>query len=151
MRTLLSALLLPACTIGHSPKRYSQAQLNSIETRVVEAGLKETFDAAMNALFDAGYVIAVSDRDGGIITGSRAVDQTTARVLLSSAIRDTQYVMSIQVRETKAGRQCAVRVKLAVNGEARVHKETIDELWVLMQRQVLMKEPPKIEPEKPKS
>jgi hypothetical protein len=35
----------------------------------------------------------------------------------------------------------AVRVKTSYNGAPVVDKKVIDQIWVLMQRQVLMKEP----------
>lgn len=142
MKTLLAlasacALLLTGCA-APAPQ-YSQAQLNAIETREVDASMNETFSAASNALFDAGYTIAMSDRQGGLITGSKAKDNSSARIF-NRDIRDTQFVMSMQIRETAPNRS-AVRVKTSVNGEPRVDKKAIDQIWSLMQRQVLMKEP----------
>ena len=58
---------------------YTQAQLNAFETREVGADLDETFRAASNALFDAGYTISMSDREGGVLTGTRAIDRSKAR------------------------------------------------------------------------
>lgn len=122
---------------------YTQAQLNSIETRIVDADFDETFNAASNALFDAGYTVSMSDREGGLITGTKGKDNTAARIWISPAIRDTAYALSIQVRE-EAPQQCRVRVKSSVNGEPVVEKEAIDQIWVLMQRQVLMQTPPSV-------
>ncbi|MFQ5845993.1 MAG: hypothetical protein ACE5JG_13500, partial [Planctomycetota bacterium] len=111
---LMPVLGLGACaTPGTSPERFSQTQLNDIETREVEAGLDETFTAASHALFDAGYTIAMSDRQGGLLTGVRGVDRTWHRVLISKYIRDTAYAISIQIR-AEAPRRCSVRVKLSV-------------------------------------
>jgi len=143
--TLLLLLLPAACSgPGKRPDRYSQAQLNAIETREVDASMDETYRAASGALFDAGYTILQSDRDAGLLTGEREVDRTAERIFISGWIKDTKYRMSIHVRET-APKRCDVRIKLSVNGQARVHKETVDEIWKLMQRQVLMKEPPEID------
>ena len=63
---LVCGVLVAGCAT--TPK-YTQAQLNSIETREVDASMEETFSAATNALFAAGYTIAMSDRPGGIPTG----------------------------------------------------------------------------------
>ncbi|MHC4548166.1 MAG: hypothetical protein ACYTEZ_05250 [Planctomycetota bacterium] len=143
---LLPFALLLGCSLpGKNPGQFTQAQLNAIETREVEAAIEETFNAAAEALFDAGYVISVSDRDAGILTGFRSVDRTAERIWLSRHIRDRQYLLSLNVREVGPER-CTVRIQLAINGEARVDKPTIDQIWVLMQRQVLMKEPPRLEP-----
>lgn len=144
MRILVpSLMILLVCTGCVSSQKYTQAQLNAIETREVDASLEETFSAAASALFDAGYTIAMSDRLAGLITGKKSRSQAAARLLISYAIEDTHFSVSIQVREVSPER-CTTRIKTAVNGEPRVKKEAIDEIWVLMQRQVLMKAPPSL-------
>lgn len=120
--------------------KYSQAQLNAIETREVDATFDATFNAAASALFDAGYTVAMSDRSAGLLTGSAGKDNSAARVWLSPYIADSRFVLSMQVRQLNP-KLCAVRVKTSVNGEPRVDKAAIDHIWTLMQRQVLMKEP----------
>jgi hypothetical protein len=133
------ALSLFGAGCASAPK-YTQAQLNAIETRVVDADLNETFNAVSNALFDAGYTIKMSDRQAGLITGEKAKDMSSARFWWGSYIKDIEYAISVHVRETSP-KQCTVRIKTSENGEPQVNKEAIDQLWVLMQRQVLMKEP----------
>ena len=134
---LAATLLVSGCAM--TPK-YSQAQLNAIETREVDASMDETFSAASSALFDAGYTIAMSDRQGGLLTGTRGKDQSAARIWISPYIQDTKFAVSIQVREI-GPKRTSIRVKTSVNGESKVDKVSIDQIWNLMQRQVLMKEP----------
>jgi len=141
----LSVVVLVSLSGCNSQPKYYQAQLNSIETREVDAKLDQAFSAASSALFDAGYTIAMSDRNAGLISGRRGKDNTAARMWVSSFIRDTDFVISIQVREDGPNRSI-VRVKTSVNGEAVVDKKSIDAIWVLMQRQVLMKEPSALAP-----
>lgn len=125
---------------GCAAPQMSQAQLNAIETREVDAGPEQTFGAASGALFDAGYTIAMSDRGGGLLTGTRGIDQTSARIWVSPAIEDTKFVISIQIRPIDANRS-TVRVKTSKNGEPIVDQKAIDQIWLLMQRQVMMHEP----------
>ena len=129
-------LLLTGCD---SSNQLSQAQLNAIETREVDAGISETYNAASGALFDAGYTIAMSDRQGGLLTGTRVIDMSKDR-FWNSNIQDTRLAISMQIREISP-KFCAVRIKTQVNGVPKVDKKAIDQLWTLMQRQVLMKEP----------
>lgn len=137
-------LVLPLLITGcQSSPKYTQAQLNAIETRIVDADLDETFNAVSNALFDAGYTIKMSDRQAGLITGEKSKDMSSARFWWGSYIEDVDYAVSVHVRET-GPKQCTVRIKTAVNGESKVNKDAIDQLWILMQRQVLMKEPVKL-------
>lgn len=135
------------CSSGPKASSFTQAQLNAIETREVEAGLDESFAAASGALFDAGYTISMSDRNAGLLTGKKGTDNTAARIWVSPYIRDTDFTISVQLRPLGPQRTAA-RVKTSVNGEPVVKKEAIDAFWTLMQRQVMMKAPP-LEPGAP--
>ena len=134
---IFTILLLTGC---NAENQLSQAQLNAIETREVDASINETYNAASGALFDAGYTISMSDRAGGLITGTKAHDRSADRLWVSHYIEDTKFAVSIQIREI-GPKSCTIRVKTSINGEPKVDKKAIDELWILMQRQVLMKEP----------
>ena len=132
-------VLILSCGCASSPT-YTQAQLNAIESREVDADVAATFNAASGALFDAGYTIAMSDRQAGLITGTKADSKKSERLWLSPGIEDDKFALSVQVQEAGQHRS-SVRVKTSINGEPRVDKKAIDQIWVLMQRQVLMKEP----------
>jgi hypothetical protein len=125
---------------GCTQPSYTQAQLTAIETREVEADFRRSYDAASAALFDSGYMLVMSDFAGGLLTGEKQTDRTAARIWLNSAAKNTIYITSVHVRQVSAGR-CAVRIKMSINGVSQVDKEEVDRLWVLMQRQVLMKSP----------
>jgi hypothetical protein len=137
----LGAALVLAAAGCQSQPVYTQAQLNAIETRIVEAGFDETFNAASGALFDAGYIITMSDREGGLVTGEQTRKASGWEVWFGTTGYYKNLAVTIQVRESGPDRSRA-RVKTAVNGQTQVNKEAIDEIWVLMQRQVLMSEPP---------
>ncbi len=127
---------LGGCT---SAPRYTQAQLNAIETRVVEADFNETFDAASGALFDAGYIIAMSDRTGGLLTGTQVTEATGWNEFWGGP--DPRFLaISIQVRAREPD-QSIVRIKTQINGRVKVDQAAIDQIWILMQRQVLMSVP----------
>ncbi|MHC4548165.1 MAG: hotdog family protein [Planctomycetota bacterium] len=140
---LLLGLAAAGCTTGRPSSHYTPAQLAAIETREVNAGFDATFRAAAEALFDAGYTVALSDRKGGLLTGSRRTQPGEGTVAWSPVFRGDLVHVSVLVRQV-APERCTVRLKLSVKGQARVHERMIDRLWVLMQRQVLMKEPPRV-------
>jgi len=139
---ILSTTTLTGCMLFQRPApSLSQAQLNAIETRDVDAGFNDTFSAATGALFDAGYTISMSDRQAGLVTGTRSVDRSRQRRFTQDpTIEDTDYAVSILVRDLGQTRS-AVRVKTSVNGQPVVDKQAIDQIWHLMQRQVLMTAP----------
>lgn len=143
MLAILGVVLLTACGSSSRPQ-LTQAQMNALETREVEAGFAETFNAASNALFDAGYTISMSDRQAGLLTGTRVHSRRAERKKAKNPlIEDEHRTVSFQIREVGTGRS-AVRIKTALNGEPAVNKRTVDRLWVLMQRQVLMNAPPPV-------
>lgn len=137
-----AAILLAGCAAAPV---YTQAQLNAIETRVVEAGAAETFDAASGALFDAGYIIAMSDRTGGLLTGTQVIEASGWDQFWGTAPYAKHLAMSVQVR-AENDRQSLIRIKTQVNGRTKVDQAAINEIWVLMQRQVLMTAP--LEPQR---
>src|SRR5262245_6341780 len=135
----VAGALLPLGGCTATPK-LTQAQLNAIESRVVEADYDATFDAASGALFDAGYIIAMSDRPGGLLTGTQVVEPEGWDQCWNGPDPRFQAI-SVQVRHKEASRS-TVRIKTQVNGRTRVDQAAIDQIWVLMQRQVLMSVPP---------
>jgi hypothetical protein len=138
---VVSLLLLAGCA---SQPVYTQAQLNAIETRSVEADFDETLDAASGALFDAGYIIAMSDREGGLITGTQTMQDTGWAAFWGTAPYFRSLAISIQIRSDTPDRSL-VRIKTQVNGQTRVDKTAIEKIWVLMQRQVMMSATPHID------
>ena len=139
---ILSTTMLTGCMLFRHPQpSLSQAQLNAIETRDVDAGFNDTFSAATGALFDAGYTISMSDRQAGLVTGTKSVDRSRQRRFSQDVtIEDTDYAVSILVRKYGPQRS-SVRVKTSVNGQPVLDKQSIDQIWHLMQRQVLMTAP----------
>ena len=138
---LLALLCCVAIGCSFGGTKLTQAQMNALETREVDATFSETFNAASSALFDAGYTISMSDRDGGLLSGNKSNNRRAERFWLKNHnIEDDHFAISIQIQEN-GPRRCSVRVKTSVNGEPRSDKTAIDQLWVLMQRQVMMKEP----------
>lgn len=133
----LVALALAGC---QAEPKYTQAQLNALETREIDADLAASFNAASNALFDAGYTIQMSDRAGGLLTGTKSYDRKRDNAWVKDRNRWKTFTLSVQVRRLDP-KLTAVRVKTAINGEPRVDLASINEFWVLMQRQVLMHEP----------
>ncbi|MFO0860940.1 MAG: hypothetical protein U0570_10315 [Phycisphaerales bacterium] len=155
--SLLAAagLLLAGC---EATPPMTVTQLDALQVREVEAPADRAFAAASGALFDAGYQVHVSDADAGLLTGERREDPavaTNAAVVILSAILTRgagttdkppdYYAVCIQVMPMTADRS-SVRIRPFFNGRVQAAssapaQETVKELWTLMQRQVLMKEP----------
>jgi hypothetical protein len=137
--TMITFFLMLGCSAGGNIHKYSQSQLSAMTTRTVLASHVETYRAATDAMFDVGFTIEESDRDGGILTGSRADDRTAERFWVNPYMKDTQYKMTVLVRDINS-KESTVRLSMSRNGEAFVEESVIDEFWRKMKRQVLLKE-----------
>ena len=134
-------LFLCGCASEGNLNRPTQAQIVAITTREVDASHTETFKAAIDALFDAGYTIDESDREGGILTGFKKDDRSAERLWISPYIEDTVFRISVLVRE-RGPESTAVRLSMSRNGEPYFSEALVDEFWRLMRRQVMMHAPP---------
>ncbi len=146
---------LGGCGPVHPP--LTQTQMDAIQVRVVEAPPDRAFGAAASALLDAGYQVFVTDADSGFLTGEKrkdpAVGLNILEIVVTTLARAPQdlppdfYAVSIQVLPETGGR-AKVRIRPFDNGVASDctdpegdGRKVVEELWALMQRQVLMKEP----------
>ncbi len=152
---LLGVVFLGGCGAGKPP--LTPTQLDAIQVRVVEASPDRAFGAATSALLDGGYQVFVSDGDSGFLTGEKrkdpAVGLNILEIVVTTLARAPQdlppdfYAVSIQVLPETGGR-AKVRIRPFDNGIASDcsdpegdGRKVVEELWALMQRQVLMKEP----------
>lgn len=134
----------------------TQTQIDALQVREVEVVPDAAFNALSNALLDSGYQVMVSDPDLRILTAQKRIDPApaadaaviTGTVLLSifsgrDMVRDLPpefHAVSAVVGAGAPGR-ASVRFQTFVDGHPTTDQARVEELWVLVQRQVLMKEP----------
>ncbi len=125
----------------------SGTQIEALQAREVDAAPDRAFNAVTNAMFDAGYSARVSDSDAGILTGYKLVEHSDGRKILIAILSRGQATVPPDVHHlcalvSDAGRaRSTVRVQTYLNGVATINPEFVEEFWVLVQRQVMMKEP----------
>jgi hypothetical protein len=113
---LLATLVCGGC---QADQKYSQTELNALQTREFDAPFDRAFDGAVGALFDLGYTIFTSDKRGGLLSASGGRG-------------------SVQVKLDQLGpSKTSVRVSTLQGGQARVDKERIDELLNTIDRRLL--------------
>jgi hypothetical protein len=155
---LLMALVLGAC----ATPLYSKTQLDALEVRDVEAPPDRAFAAASNAVIDASYQVLVSDGDAGLLTAIRREDPSVAEhvavftlttlLSLGHAPADAQprfFAVCVQVLP-RSGDRSSVRIRTYGPEGAAPDPKTIQQIWTLMQRQVLMKEAARPDPASPR-
>lgn len=138
-------LVLTGCGMGQ--KKMSQAELKYFETRPVDASYTKVYSAAVEAMFDLGYTISHSDKASGIIVGEKRTQKPGVWLYgnIPEGKREEDYYdwlqLTLLVKE-ESGKKSQVRIKTAINKEIKLDKNAIDEVWVYIQRQVLMESKP---------
>jgi len=157
----LIGLLLVAALCGcEATPPMTATQMDALQVREVEVPADRAFAAASSALFDAGYQIHVSDADAGLLTAERREDPAVAvnatLVILTAILSKgggaqdkppDYYTICIEVLPRTADHS-DIRIRPFFNGQVQsadnaAARKTVQEIWTLMQRQVLMKEPSK--------
>lgn len=132
--------LCAGCITWAAPQPMTQAEVAALETRFVDAPLAKVYDAAVEALFDLGYTVTHSDKSSGLVVGERQKEKVWT-VFENGMWQTRQGFESFQITlliqpETK--KQTKVRIKTAINKEQRMNKRAIDDVWIFIERQVLM-------------
>lgn len=145
-------VLLVSC-VGMGEKRMGQAAIKNLETREVDASFDEVYAAATEALFDLGYTIIHSDKDSGVLVGEKRQKKSNRGWIIFGETMGGQKIpekemydmlqLTLLVRP-KTDSSSKVRIKTAVNKEKKLDKKAIDEVWIYIERQVLMEEDPSV-------
>lgn len=143
---VLFCAVLGGCAFGE--KNMGQAQLKAFETRPLDASFEEVYSAAVEAMFDLGYTVSHSDKDSGIVVGEKRKKKPGAwlwgDIPEGKHVEDYYDFVQLTLLVKKDGpKESKVRIKTAVNKEIRLDKESVDEVWIYIQRQMMMEETPK--------
>ncbi len=126
----------------------TQAEVKEFETRELDAPFNKVYAAATEALFDLGYTMTHSDKETGVLVGEKR--QRKDGAWLSAAVVDhpreedlyDKIQLTILVRK-KGSKSTKLRIKSSVNKETRFNRDAINEVWVYVQREVMMHGAPK--------
>jgi hypothetical protein len=128
MARFLAIVLAAALAACQADQKYSQTELSALQTREYDASFETTFDAAVNAMFDGGYVIRSSDRRGGFLSASKSHFDAWRGY--------ASEVVQIKVEGAGHGRT-SVRVSTTDGGQQHVNKEQIDEVLNLIDQRLV--------------
>jgi hypothetical protein len=147
---LLSSLIgciLPGCaTTGIE---MGQATITAFETRTIDSSFEQVYLAATEVLFDLGYTIQHTDKNTGIIVGEKRVPKGgSGFIQFMDALAGTydhsesKYYSTTQIDiliQPLDERTTKVRIKTLLDKKPQLNKKVIDEVWLYIERQVLMK------------
>jgi len=141
------SFLLSGC--APNSRVMGQAAITNLETRVIDAPQDRVFNAALEALFDLGYTIKHSDKESGILLGERQDARKNDKAAMAfffgitGALAVTPIVYNCTILVKPIDKKTTdVRIKTAIDGEPKLNKKAIDQVWLYIDRQVLMGSPP---------
>lgn len=140
---ILFSLFLVSCGLGQ--KKMGQAELKYFETRPLDAPFTAVYSASVEAMFDLGYTITHSDKDSGLVVGEKRKKKSGTWIVgdLPEGKKVEDYYDFVQLTllvKPDGAKASKVRIKTAINKELALDKKAIDEVWVYIQRQVLMEQ-----------
>lgn len=138
---VLALVCLPACLFLENTQ-ISQAEIKALETREIAVSLDRAYTAAIQALFDLGYIIRHSEKEAGIVVGEQ--QQTTTTWVPGEGNRPgyfrpvvTTYTVTLLL--ASAGKKkTQLRIKYSVDGSMRFDRQRINDVWVAIDREALM-------------
>jgi hypothetical protein len=136
-----------------SSSHLTKTQLDALQVRQVEASPDRAFAAATNAVIDAGFTVEVTDGDAGLLTAVRREDPSVvehAAILTLTTVLtlghypslapSRLYAVGVQVLPRPGG-LALVRIRPYGHSDLGTDQREITQLWTLMQRQVLIRDP----------
>lgn len=139
--TICALLCLPACAWLEG-EQMGQAALAQLQNRTIDAPFAQVYPAALETMFDLGYTISHTDKESGVVVGEKArkrawsIFDTPPEHQHKEDLYDT---LQVTLMVTPIGKkQTRVRIKTALNKESQLDKTAINEIWLHIERQVLM-------------
>jgi hypothetical protein len=114
---LVVAGAAPGCNAPD--KKYSQTELNALQTREFDYPFDVTFDAVVGSLFDLGYTVYSSDKRAGLLSAGQGHGE-------GAQIKVDQL----------APKRTSVRVSTLSGGQTHVNKAKIDEFLNTVDRRL---------------
>ncbi len=137
------------CMLFEEQPKMGQAAIKNFETRIVDASFNDVYAASTEAFFDLGYTIAHSDKASGIVVGEKRHKKRSEWTWIDGKFTkrpDSEVYemlqLTILVKEESA-LQSKVRIKTSVNKQRELNKRAVNEIWLYIERQVLMEEAPR--------
>ena len=145
--TMMVILSLYSGCVAGGNRPTGQAAIKHFETRKIDAPFDTVYEASVEAMFDLGYTISHSDKESGVIVGEKRKKKPFSEILWMSDrtkhrhdLYDTlQLTLLVRPKGKNASK---VRIKTDVNKQRRLNRKAINEVWVYIDRQVMMEHQP---------
>jgi hypothetical protein len=146
---LAKAFLLAASLTGAGCAQPTQSEIKSLETREMDCSFNEAYSAAANGLFSLGFTVSHSDKESGILTGTRNDPNTGNKIaaalafgvvgLLAVGDRNEAVTFMLSPLEEKLTQ---LRMKVIVNGSSVFDRQLMTKIWQQIEREAMLESRP---------
>jgi len=141
---------------GAGCTQLTQAEIKALETRELDLPFNEAYQAAANGLFSLGFTIAHSDKESGIVSGTRHDPCTGAKItntiffgaLGLAATSDRNEAVSFMLSRIE-DTVTQLRMKVVVNGKPVVDRKLMTQIWQQIEREAMLDAGPPQPPVQP--
>ena len=127
----------------------TQAEIKMLETREMDCSYDEAYKAAANGLFSLGFTIAHSDKESGILTGTRHDPNTGGKVAAAlmfgvlglAATKERDEAVTFMLTEFEP-ELTQLRMKVIVNGKPVFDRKLITAIWQRIEREAMLESRP---------
>ena len=147
-RFLLTFCIVTLCSASGCAQ-LTQAEIKALETREMDCSYDHAYQAAANGLFSLGFTISHSDKNSGILTGTRLDPNTGAKVaaavffgvigLLATQDRNEAVTFMLSPLEPNVTQ---LRMQVVVNGKASVDHKLMTAIWQQIEREAMLESRP---------
>jgi hypothetical protein len=123
----------------------TQSEIKALETREMDLCYNDAYEAAMNGLFSLGFTIDHSDKESGIVTGSRKDPNTGAKVgaalalgvigLLAVSDHNEAVTFKLASLEPKLTQ---LRMKVIIDGKPVTDRQAMTRIWQQLEREAML-------------
>jgi len=142
-------ILIGAAFTSSGCVHLTQAEIKALETREMDCSFDEAYRASSNGLFSLGFTISHSDKESGILTGTRHDPNTGAKVanailfgvigLAATKDRDEAVTFMLTPLEPNLTQ---LRMKVIVNGKAVIDRKFMTKIWQQIEREAMLESRP---------
>lgn len=146
----VAAVVLIGAAFGSSGcVQLTQSEIKALETREMDCSFDEAYKAASHGLFSLGFTISHSDKESGILTGTRHDPNTGAKVantilfgVLGLALtKERNEALTFMLTPLEPN-LTQLRMKVIVNGKAVVDRKFMTAVWQQIEREAMLESRP---------
>ena len=123
----------------------TQSEIKALETREMDCAYDDAYRAAANGLFSLGFTVSHSDKESGILTGTRTDPNTGAKIAAAlafgviglAATKDRNEAVTFMLNKLDP-ELTQLRMKVIINGSPVVDRTFMTRIWQQIEREAML-------------